>query len=56
MVPLEHLAAKLKHNGINENILIWIRSFISNRSQQVQVEGVHSNPSPVASGVLKAQF
>ena len=50
-VPHEHLAVKLKHYGISGNVLTWIKSFLSNRSQQVQVEGVQSKPAPVTSGV-----
>jgi len=48
---IEHLAVKLKHYGISGNILTWIKSFLSNRSQQVQIKGVRSNPAPVTSGV-----
>ena len=47
-VPYERLGVKLCHNGIT---LAWIRSFLSNRSQQVLVEGVRSSPAPVTSGV-----
>ena len=50
-VPYEHLGVKLCHYGIRGNILAWIRSFLSNRSQQVLVEGVRSSPAPVTSGV-----
>ena len=50
-VPHEHLAVKLKHYGISGTILTWITSFLSNRSQQVQIKGVRSDPAPVTSGV-----
>jgi len=50
-VPYERLGVKLCHYGIRGNILAWIRSFLSNPSQQVLVEGVKSSPAPVTSGV-----
>jgi len=36
---------------ISRNVLQWISSFLSNRSQKVLVEGQHSTPAPVTSGV-----
>jgi len=50
-VPYERLGVKLCHYGIRGNILAWIKSFLSNRTQQVLVEGVKSSPAPVTSGV-----
>ena len=45
------LLHKAKHYGINNNILSWIRDFLSNRSQQVVVEGKFSTEVKVTSGV-----
>jgi len=42
---------KLRHYGIRGNILAWIKSFLSNRSQQFLVKGVKFSPVPVTSGV-----
>ena len=39
------------HYGIRENILAWVKSFLSNRSQQVLVEGEMKSKAPVTSGV-----
>jgi hypothetical protein len=51
VVPHERLAAKLHHYGVRGNILSWIRSFLSHRTQQVLVECCVSESSPVTSGV-----
>ena len=50
-VPHESLLGKLEHYGINANIHMWIRAFLSNRTQEVVVDGVKSNRASVASGV-----
>jgi hypothetical protein len=50
-VPHELLLRKLKHYGINTSTLNWITSFLSDRTQEVVVEGSMSKPSPVTSGV-----
>ena len=50
-VPHQRLSLKLRHYGINGNTLQWIQSFLSNRSQQVLVEGHSSPTAPVTSGV-----
>ena len=49
------LATKLSHYGIRNNTLIWIKNFLSNRTQRVLVEGKQSASSPVTSGVRKGQ-
>ena len=50
-VPHQCLLAKLHHNGIRNNILSWIDSFLTQRHQRVVVDGESSHQSPVASGV-----
>ena len=50
-VPHQRLCAKLSHYGINGNILTWIKDFLNNRHQTVVLEGEHSTPCKVLSGV-----
>ena len=50
-VDHEGLILKLKHLGICNPLLEWIRSFLIGRSQKVIVDGMASNPKPVLSGV-----
>ena len=50
-VPHQRLLAKLNAYGIDGNILKWIESFLSDRSQRVRVNKEHSNYSPVSSGI-----
>ena len=45
------LCRKIKRLGITGKIGIWIREFLTGRSQQVSANGVLSEPSPVMSGV-----
>ena len=45
-VPYQRLALKLRHCGIQCTILPWVDSFLSNRSQQVLVEGHSSESMP----------
>ena len=42
---------KLSLLGIQGKLLIWIKSFLSERTQMVLVNGVLSDPAPVLSGV-----
>ncbi|MCG8078976.1 MAG: hypothetical protein JAY75_22405, partial [Candidatus Thiodiazotropha taylori] len=42
---------KSRHHGIRNGLLKWIASFLSNRIQEVLVEGHTSEPAPVTSGV-----
>ena len=50
-VPHERLLLKLHYFGIRGHLLSWIRDFLTNRSQQVILEGEKSNLSDVTSGV-----
>ena len=45
------LLFKLKALGINSPLADWVKSFLSNRTQVVTLEGVKSSPAPVRSGV-----
>ncbi len=47
------LLAKLKSSGIDGAALNWIKSYVSNRSYQVQINGVLSDEAPCPSGVPK---
>lgn len=50
-VPHERLLCKLSALGIKGNLLKWIRSFLTNRTEIVVVEGMHSSPKEMISGV-----
>ena len=50
-VPHEHLILKLQYYGIRGNILDWISSFLSNRTQRVVCGGFASDPVDILSGV-----
>ena len=45
------LLKKLYAYGIRGNVLAWIKSFLSNRVQTVVINGTHSYPTNVKSGV-----
>ena len=48
-VPHRHLLYKLKYYGIQENTLLWIQAFLSDRTQTVVVNGISSNTVPATS-------
>ena len=50
-VSHEHLAIKLDYYGIRGSTLAWINSFLTNRTQQVVLEGIVSGTVDVTSGV-----
>ena len=50
-VSHSRLLYKLDYYGISSEVLMWIKSFLSNRSQQVVIENVKSNSISVTSGV-----
>ena len=50
-VPHRRLLLKLDYYGIRGNLLLWIKAFLSNRSQFVSINGTQSSPKPVLSGV-----
>ena len=47
----EILLNKLDHYGIRGNWLSWLRSYLSNRKQYVDLNGVKSNPEKIPVGV-----
>ena len=50
-VPHQRLLLKLQHYGLRGQLLSWIESFLTGRSQKVLVEGKSSSSVPVVSGV-----
>jgi hypothetical protein len=50
-VPHQRLLRKLDHYGIRSRTHSWISDFLSNRQQQVVVDGERSEAGPVVSGV-----
>ena len=50
-VPHERLLRKLDHYGIRGSTHNWIKGFLTDRTQQVLVEGAASENIPVISGV-----
>ena len=50
-VPHQRLIAKIDHYGIRGQTYRWIQSFMSERSQQIIVDGSVSDKAPVVSGV-----
>ena len=50
-VAHSRLLYKLDHYGVRDNTKKWIQSFLSNRSQQVILDGVKSDTADVTSGV-----
>ena len=47
----EGLLFKLKHNGINDNLLYFISDYLSDRKQRVVLNGTESSWLPIGSGV-----
>ena len=50
-VPHQRLIHKLSSVGLQGNIFKWIKSFLTNRTQQVVLNGRKSSTVPVTSGV-----
>ncbi|KAJ3645915.1 hypothetical protein Zmor_023534 [Zophobas morio] len=50
-VPKRRLLLKLRHYGIQDSLLRWIESFLSDRIFKVKVGDMFSSPFPVLSGV-----
>ena len=51
-VAHQRLLHKLEYyHGVRGKLLKWLKSFLNNRTQQVVVEGQHSTPCSVTSGV-----
>ena len=50
-VPHQRLLKKLHFYNLDANVIGWIESFLTNRTQRVIVDGYTSNEAPVLSGV-----
>ena len=50
-VPHKRMLGKLSHYGIKGPVLRWIGAFLADRTQRLVIEGTHSPPAPVLSGV-----
>ena len=50
-VPHQRLLHKLQYYGISGPTLYWVKSFLSNRTQHVSINGSHSALANVTSGV-----
>ena len=50
-VPHNRLIHKVDHYGITGNVLGWVSSFLSNRTQSVHLNGEKSTIAPVTSGI-----
>ena len=50
-VPHERLLLKLNRYGIDGQLHLWFRYFLTNRKQRVMIRGSYSEWSPVISGV-----
>ena len=53
------LLMKLETSGMGNVILVWLKSYLSARTQLVDLSGTHSSCSPITCGVpppLHAQF
>ena len=50
-VPHQRLLAKINHYGIQGQTYLWVESFLSDRSQQVIVDGANPDKAPGVSGV-----
>ena len=50
-VPHQRLLLKLDYYSIRGNLLLWIKAFLSNRSQFVSINGTQSSSKPVLSVV-----
>ena len=50
-VPHQRLLRKLQYYGISGKLLVWFKSFLTQRHQSVVCEGKTSSPLPVTSGV-----
>ena len=50
-VPHERLLLKLNRYGIDGQLHLWFRNFLTNRKKRVLISGSYSDWSPVTSGV-----
>jgi hypothetical protein len=50
-VPHRRLLRKLKRYNLHPDLIDWIKAFLSNRKQRVQLNGVYSSWASVLSGI-----
>ena len=50
-IPHSKLMLIIEYFGINDDILLWLKSYLTSRVQLVRVNNTLSNPKPVLSGV-----
>ena len=50
-VPHQRLTYKIRALGINEEIALWIKDYLTGRTQKVIINGVSSEWKPVTSGI-----
>ena len=50
-VPHRRLLSKLIAHGVNGNLLVWMRNFLTDRKQVVVVNGAESDEASVSSGI-----
>ena len=55
-VPHERLLLKLSRYGIDGQLHLWFRNFLTNRKQRVLMRGSYSDWSPVISGVPRGSI
>ncbi len=53
LVPHGRLLKKIANSGVDSRVVVWIREFLSGRTQRVRVEGQLSEDVKVTSGVLQ---
>ena len=50
-VPHNRLLLKMSHYGLDNQVVAWVQDFLTNRTQQVILEGERSDQASVTSGV-----
>jgi Reverse transcriptase (RNA-dependent DNA polymerase) len=53
VVPHDVLLKKLRYYGINDNVLSWFASYLSNRKQCVDINGQFSKPRSINISVMQ---
>ena len=50
-VPHKRLLSKLYSYGVNEELILWIKSFLCHRNQRIKIKDALSSVKPVLSGI-----
>ena len=56
MVNHDILIKKLKHNGVDNRELLWLKSYLANRFHIVNVNSTLSNFKPINIGILQGSI